>query len=270
MPTPFYHLSIGEELLAPGKLPEHTRRCLLRYRAAFLLGNTAPDVQTISHQSRQSTHFYALPLDANTQEPWAALWEVHPELSRVGLFDAQAAFLAGYLCHLQADWLWVKDIFEPVFGKSAKWGMLQERLYIHNVLRAAIDRDVLEELDPLVGDALQQATPQNWLPFVEDVYLCRWRDFLTEQLGPGAAAQTVEVFAARQGIPVEAFYRLLDSERLMAQQVFSHFSRLQIEAYRRQVIAENVSLLAHWLPNCRATARSPRRGYTSPLHGESA
>ncbi len=31
----------------------------------------------------------------------------------------QAAFLAGYLCHLQADWLWVKDIFDPIFGPSS-------------------------------------------------------------------------------------------------------------------------------------------------------
>ena len=73
--------------------------------------------------------------------------------------DAQAAFLAGYICHLQADWLWVNQIFEPIFGHSCTWGDHPQRLYIHNVLRAYLDRLILAELPAETGPAWPPHVP---------------------------------------------------------------------------------------------------------------
>jgi hypothetical protein len=251
MPTPFYHLSIAEELLANSRLPEETRRWLIRQRPAFLLGNTAPDVQTVSQQAREATHFFVLPLQRNAHLPWEVMWNEYPELRKdadAALSEAQAAFLAGYVCHLQADWVWVNEIFEPFFGSGGHWAERQHRLYIHNVLRAYLDRQVLGCLHPRSGELLMRAVPEKWLPFVEDAHLCQWRDFLAPQLHPGASAQTVEVFAARQGIDPEQFYQLLDSEPLMDQQVFVHLSRRQMSMYRQQMIAQSLALLSDWQP----------------------
>lgn len=248
MPTPFYHLSVAEELLRHPPLAPIARCILEPQRGAFLLGHTAPDVQVVSGQPREATHFFVLPCRPKAPRPWAYLLETHPSLAHPEqLPPAQAAFLAGYLCHLQADWLWVKDIFAPVFGPTCWWGTFRQRLYWHNVLRAYLDRRVLPELPAAMGVWLGQTSPDRWLPFVQDRFLCEWRDFLASQLDPGAAVQTVEVLAARQGITPVEFYGLLDSEDRLEREIFVHLPRQQLEVYRQRLLADNVHLLQDYL-----------------------
>lgn len=248
MPTPFYHLSIAKELLTPGKLPEAVYSRLLLQCQAFLLGSTAPDVQTISKQSRQETHFFKLPLESNPTLPWKALQKAYPTLAQSKqMNEAQTAFLAGYVCHIQADWLWVTKIFEPIFGERGNWGNNQYRQYIHNVLRAYMEQQVLHLLDSKISKLLTQAKPQHWMPFIRDTFLCQWRDFLAQQLAPGHKPKTVEVFAARQGISPRHFYKILDSEKRLKQDVFIHLPTLQLHCYRKALIKQNIEWLVQFL-----------------------
>jgi len=216
----------------------------MEQRGAFLFGNTAPDVQVVSGQERQATHFFTLPIRPGSQPPWARLLSAYPVLARpAGLSAEQAAFLAGYLCHLQADWSWILLIFSPVFGPECSWGSFPERLYLHNVLRSYIDMQVMPELPSRTAGRLKHVSPKNWLPFVEDQHLLEWRDYLAQQLEPGAAARTVEVFAARQGISPAEFYQLLESEERMDEQVFSHLPRHFLQVYRQQLVELNLQSL---------------------------
>jgi hypothetical protein len=205
-------------------------------------------VQVISRQPRQDTHFFDLPLRSVKRTPWQQLFSAYPSLRQADrLPPAQAAFLAGYLCHLQADWLWVKEIFVPVFGMHSPWGTFPQRLYLHNVLRAYQDRQILPSLTNGTSASMRQAAPVGWLPFVEDEHLRQWRDLLVSQLRPEAPSQTVEVFAARQGIPPDEFYRLLDSEEAMEREVFARVPRQTLDLYRQRLVAENLSLLEMYL-----------------------
>src|SRR5262249_7470792 len=167
MPTPFTHLAAAAELLAaPGLAPE-ARAALQADWPAFLFGNTAPDVQTISGQSREATHFFSVPLRGDaTAGP--RLLAHSPSLAvRAALPSAQAAFMSGYLAHLVFDQLWIRDVFQPYFGKAPDWGTFPERLYLHNVLRADVDAEDLARLTPAVGEQLRAAKPDGWLPFVD-------------------------------------------------------------------------------------------------------
>ncbi len=248
MPTPFYHLSVAEELLGSERLPARIHALLAAERGAFLFGNTAPDVQVISRQPRQDTHFFDLPLRSMARTPWEQLLTVHPSLRAAGnLPPAQAAFLAGYLCHLQADWLWVKEIFVPVFGMHSPWGTFPQRLYLHNVLRAYQDRQILPSLTNGTCASMRRAAPAGWLPFVDDEHLRQWRDLLVSQLRPEAPSQTVEVFAARQGLSPDEFYRVLDSEEAMEREVFARVPRDALDLYRQQLVEENMNLLEMYL-----------------------
>jgi hypothetical protein len=235
---------LARTLLAAPDLPTLTAR----QRAAFLLGNTAPDVQTVSGQPRQVTHFFDLPLRTNDRPAWEQCLHEHPALARPAAMPPErAAFVAGYLCHLQADWYWVVEIFVPVFGLRAAWETFPRRLYLHNVLRSYLDRKILPELNNGILSALAAAEPENWLPFIQDDDLRRWRDFLAGQLGPAARVQTVEVFAARQGIPPQDYYRLIESEEAMQQEVFSRLPAGALDAYRQRLLEENRRLLhAYW------------------------
>ena len=244
VPTPFYHLAVAESLLHHPDLSNNVRESLMEQRGAFLFGNTAPDVQVVSGQERHATHFFKVPIRPGSQLPWTRLISAYPALARPDvLTGAQAAFLAGYLCHLQADWYWILLIFAPVFGPDSTWGTFPERLYLHNVLRSYLDMQVMSELPARTPGRLKQVRPKNWLPFVEDRHLLEWRDYLAQQLEPGAAAQTVEVFAARQGISPGEFYQLLESEERMDEQVFSRLPRRSLSVYRGGLVELNLRTL---------------------------
>ncbi len=250
VPTPFYHLSISEALLHQPALPEDVRSFLLAWRSEFLFGSTAADVQVVSGQSREATHFFDLPILPGLPPPWQALLCQYPCLAdAASLPPAQAAFLAGYICHLQADYRWVEEIFAPIFGPHCPWGSFGERLYLHNVLRAYLDRGVLPEL---VGQhtCLSQVEPLDWLPFTSDQDLYAWRDLLFPQLCPGASVQTVEVFAARQGMQAQDYYALLDSEERMQHEIFVHLAPHQLESYRQDLLTDNIQLLSRYLAGC--------------------
>lgn len=248
MPTPFYHLFVAENLLAHPDLPAPARSLLLEQRGAFLFGNTAPDVQVVSGEKRQATHFFTLPIRPGTTPAWEQLLRLHPSLTQAeALPPAQAAFLAGYLCHLQADWFWILEIFFPAFGPDETWATFHHRLYLHNVLRAYLDRQVMPSLPGATASRLKSIQPDGWLPFEADHHLLEWCEYLAEQLEPGAAARTVEVFAVRQGIPSEAFYRLIESEEAMDAEIFQHLPRSSLESYYQRLVEKNLELLAGFL-----------------------
>jgi hypothetical protein len=248
VPTPFYHLSLAEQLLKHPHLPEKIGHFLQNSLCGFLFGNTAPDVQVISGQPRQETHFFNLPIQTGDPLAWELILSYHPNLAVAEqLPPLQVAFLAGYLCHLQADWLWVKDIFAPIFGPHCSWGTFRQRLYYHNVLRAYLDMHILPDLHPGLDVCLCRVNPDGWLPFVQDRYLMEWRDLLFPQLQPGADTKTVEVFSARQGISAPDFRTLFESEERMQQEVFEHVPQQLVQRYNQKVLDENVRMLSDYL-----------------------
>jgi hypothetical protein len=248
VPTPFYHLSLADVLIKHPGVPEPISQFLQEYRGEFLFGTTAPDVQVVSGQSREATHFFDLPIQDDDQPAWDSFLSTYPSLATAARLPApQTGFLSGYLCHLQADWLWVKDIFTPVFGPVCAWGTFRQRLYYHNVLRAYLDLQTLPELPKGTGANLDQAVPDAWLPFVEDQYLAEWRDILSRQLLPGATIQTVEVFSSRQGISAPEYYSLLASEERMQHEVFEHLPLEFVDRYKEKALAYNVQLLSDYL-----------------------
>jgi|APSaa5957512576_1039674.scaffolds.fasta_scaffold00044_10 hypothetical protein len=247
MPTPFYHLSLAQEILVHPELPSSVRQWLLDNRCDFFLGKTAPDVQTISGQDRASTHFFKLPL--GDQPPaWETFLRKHPDLSNpIQLSPGHAAFIAGYLCHLQADVYWIKKIFWPNIAEpKPKWENLKERLYLHNVLRAYLDEQILKNLQEDMDSCLDQVQFINWLPFVEDKYLIEWRNLLSKQLQPNGKSQTAEVFAKRMGVTKDGIERIIQSEDQMEDNIFRHINRQELVKYRELVIFENIQFLSNY------------------------
>ena len=129
----------------------------------------------------------------------------------------------------------------------AEWADFKQRMYLHNVLRSYLDREVLKDLLESIIGALAKAPDRDWLPFVEGKYMGQWRDYLTEQLQPGASNYTVEVFAKRQGIPVEEYVAMLDSEERMQEEVFAHVPYRLFVEYREALVAANLQLMQQLL-----------------------
>jgi len=233
MPTPVQHIVVAEQLLRGPALPSAIRERLQSQRGAFLFGNTAPDVQTVSGQARAATHFFDVPF-RSTPRPHASLFKQYPAVSRPrSMPAAHAAFIAGYICHLWLDIVWVRDIYLPAFGPDAQWDTMRDRLLFHNVLRAWCDQNDQAQLNGDIGSALAAVEPRKWLPFTADYYLRQWRDLLTAQFQPGANIRTIEVFAERNRVPVDDFRHVLSSPQEMEAHIFAHAPRDRIEAFYR-------------------------------------
>ncbi len=246
MPTPFYHLVLSQEMLRDESLNADARDLLLAECPAFLFGNTAPDVQTVSGQTREQTHFFSIP-KADRSPAQHVMFGKYPELAdAMALPTQQAAFIAGYCVHLLLDQAWIWEVFYPVFGRKARWSDLPERLFFHNVLRAHLDRHDYARLPIDIQDTLLATCPGRWLPFVQSENLCRWRDVLAEQCAPGAAARTVEVFAERMGRQPEEFEVLLNSEDDMQAQILSRMQPRALHMFRQSALDRSIALLNHY------------------------
>ena len=254
MPTPVMHLALAKEILRGDAFLPAIRRLLIQQRGPLLLGHTAPDLQTVSGQTREETHFYSIPRTSD-RPAHETLFAAHPALARAEpLPPAQAAFVAGYIAHLLLDELWLKDIFLQYFWQE--WGthrteprakILRERMFPHNVLRTWMDRQDQQRLNGSVAIALREAEPQRWLPFVSDGPLRVWRDWLVEQLGPGHSVQTAEVFARRMGVPAAAVEAVLRSPQQMEERVFRHVPRTALQSFHDTGYERSVTLISWYI-----------------------
>jgi hypothetical protein len=239
------HLALAEEILSGSALPPATRGWLHEQRGAFLLGQTAPDVQSVSQQARQETHFYTLPR-TSTRPAHEELFEAYPELARPSLLPAdQAAFIAGYIAHLRVDEIWLDQIFLRYFAEGPEaWPV---RAFRHNVLRTWLDERDRQRLNHGIAQALREAEPEGWLPFAGDHNLRAWRDWLVEQLRPGQPVQTVEVFARRLGIEPQKMKAVLRSPQRMEAEIFQHLPADALPVFHEQSRAESVQLIERYL-----------------------
>ena len=243
VPTSFYHISIALEIINHPGLNSDIRSALNECSSDFLFGNTAPDVQSISNQSRQATHFFSIP--ANDEIPaWQHMLSDYPNLGDFSKLSLnQVVFLIGYICHLEADQKWITDIFLPGFGPDADWKDFQERLYWHNVMRVYLDNQVLSALPEGIGNSINACQPKDWLPFTTQSNLQKWKTYLADQLQPGATIKTAEVFAERHNLPASEFSEIMTSEQAMDENVFTYLSRDNLATYRQELVAENVQLI---------------------------
>jgi hypothetical protein len=252
LPTPIEHLAIAEQMLASPALPEGIRIQLDRdeaVRGAFFFGNIAPDVQMVSGQPRDATHFFSLP-PTNNYPAYVEMLRLHPLLAQPArLPAAHAAFLAGYLAHLLLDECWVREVFYPVFGPEQTWGERQERFLLHNVLRAWLDRRDFPRLRDGIGDLLRQAKPCHWLSFAPDSDLNRWRDVVADQFVPGADIRTVAIFALRARVPDDEFLALLEPD-VIEERIFRRIPLAELDRFRDGVAGRTHELIIRYFSGC--------------------
>lgn len=247
MPTPFYHLALAGAMLADQRLQPSARELLTETHAAFIFGNTAPDVQTMSGDDRIATHFFHVPLRDKTPA-YETMFARHSQLSVAAVLPKeQSAFIIGYICHLLLDQLWIGEILEPYFGFRATWENLRERLFLHNVMRIHLDRQDLAQLPSDLDVVLAHVQPTAWLPFVEDQHLRAWRDFLSVQLAPDADIQTVAVFAERMGRAPSEFETLLDSPQRLQTRLWENIPESELTSFRQRALAKSIELVHSYL-----------------------
>lgn len=199
---------------------------------AYLFGHTAPDFVSRTHRRREESHFFNVPM-TDRRPAHLRLLEVHRGLLPDALPDPEAAcFVAGYLCHLWVDQLWISNIFEPFFGIQVNRATFRERLLDHNLLRAHMDIQDEANLSPETLAHLVDAQPSEWLPFATAKELNAWLHHLTDQLAPSGQSRTIEVFSQKSGVSAGQFLERLNSPQSMRARVFQHIPEGIVDGFR--------------------------------------
>ena len=247
MPTPFVHLTFAMELLSHSDLAEPLYERFLPATAAFMLGNTAPDVQTLTHASRISTHFYRI-RDAQQHWGWEIMLTEYPQLANPHHLDIrQAAFISGYLVHLLWDEIWTREIFTPYFMNATWWSERLDYALHHNALRVLLDRTAHTELrkHKRIINQVAEVQPYNWLPFASDYVLMQWREWLVKQLQDNGESHTVQVFASRMGVTTAKFSDVIGKLEINSCEGIPGLASALLSTHK-QAIAESLDLLLRY------------------------
>jgi hypothetical protein len=229
MPTPFTHLAAAQRLLRDPDMPASVLALIDSERPAFLLGCVAADARITGNINREMTHFFAYdrPIE---QPPWQVMLAQHPSL-HTPHSAAQRAFLAGYVSHLAMDELWSVEMVRPHFF-GAGWGDPKLRFLMLHVILIHMDERDYAALEAWQRDTLSLAVPNRWTPFIDDITLAEWRDFISAQITPGIS-QTLSVFGERIRTTPQDLRAILDDSARMTHDLWSNVPQAflaQVEA----------------------------------------
>jgi hypothetical protein len=149
---------------------------------AYYLGATTPDIRALAKWDRADTHFFDLSC-FDEQSSVARCFEAHPEIAASGNVNAEtAAFVCGYISHLEMDEAWIEEVYRPCFGeRSPLKGELMAGL-LDRVLQFELDRSSREETMGLdeIRSALMATAIEAIDTFIDRETLARWRDLNAE------------------------------------------------------------------------------------------
>ena len=155
------------------------RSYVFDHLGSFYLGSTAPDIRAMTRWPREQTHFAPLSVE-EVGTGARTMFEMHPEL-REAMSPASRAFLAGYVCHLAADEVWITSVFRPHFDTTEDSSLTDDQVEANiwdRAMQLDLDRQALPQIN---GDS----HPEHWLacsdqnvsmPFFEEGLLTEWKD----------------------------------------------------------------------------------------------
>jgi hypothetical protein len=248
MPTPFMHMALAEVLLFDPALSPTARSLMTNHWGAFLLGSIAPDARHTSGLRRGQTHFF----EYGPEIPVPAVnnfLTAHPELRHDILQNTiQAAFVAGYVAHLEMDQVWCQMMLFPCFVEPP--GDPHEKNRLFHILVADLDRQARTHLNEGHFHHLSQTKINHWAPFLPDEAIIHWQQAVADQLAPGAPSRTLEILGKVIGVTGEALGTMLatDLPQVSRYADADHIARTQQAMYvavrqRMQEYAEDGVIL---------------------------
>ncbi len=246
MPTPFMHLQMAEAIGSHADLHPAARDLLGANWPGFYMGSVAPDVQTVSRVPRDQTHFYDLPPERD-EKAYAKMLACYPSLNSNSLPPNKAAFVAAYCAHLMLDLRWYHEVLIPYFVDPPSWNDNHQRFVVHNTLLTFLDRSAAISLPSGAAQTLASVDKEDWLPFVKDEDLMKWRDILVDQLRPGAPLRTIEIYAGRLYMSPEEFAANLNEPAWMDEHLFQRVPVLKVKETLALTVPESVKLINDYL-----------------------
>lgn len=173
MPLIGLHITVARELA-----DELRHRVINGDRGAFYLGATTPDIRAMTRLDRERTHFFTLN-DFGPQSGVHRLFQEQPELKDPTTLDATtAAFMAGYVSHLEMDEAYIGEIYRPFFGERSDvaddlMANVMDRLLLYH-----LDKEHREDASALeeIGRALTESSAEVAVDFIGRDAIREWRE----------------------------------------------------------------------------------------------
>ncbi len=217
-------------------------------QAAFLLGAIGPDVRALSGHSREATHFFDIP-PTDPRLAHEIMFETWPKLGHVAALDRDhVAFVAGYVTHLIMDQTWVEMIVMPhLFINGLRWGTHHPNWRVYSLLMTYLEYQAAACFPAEATAQLAQAAPRNWLPFVEDQHLEKWRDHVVAHIVEGGARRISHFFAHSNGLSPEELEMIVASEERMDNEAFGIVPRERLIAFSREAARRSQNVVLAYL-----------------------
>jgi hypothetical protein len=221
---------------------------------SYLLGSTLPDIHIITQGSRDQTHFFDL-ASPQPRSGAEALFEAHPELIKGSALDEGGqALVAGYLCHLVSDEVWIMDIYRPFFGRGAPWGddpmanIWDRALQYELDRRARIDQTTMAQ----VRAHLARAVPAQGLSLMDRAPLEEWRHFVAMAASQEATWDRFALFARqfllpRSKVSVEQLDSFLASLPQGLGRILHQVGEARLAAFEEKAIAQSMAVIQEYL-----------------------
>lgn len=249
MPPICYHLALAQEAARRLALP-----LLERNMGSYLLGSTLPDIHIMTQTSREETHFF----DLTSPDPRSgaeALFEGHPELGRGSALDEGVrALVAGYLCHLVTDEVWIMDVYRPFFGRGTPWGNDPMANIWDRALQYELDRRACTDQATMVEirSHLAKAIPAPGLSLVDRASLEEWCHFVAMATSREATWEGFAVFAHKFLLPqakvsAEQLERFLASLPQGLEWTLHQVGEARLAAFREKAIAQSMRVAQEYL-----------------------
>ena len=154
---------------------------------SYFLGSTTPDIRAMTKWPREQTHFAPLSVE-EVGTGTRTMFRLHPELSQ-DPSPATRAFLAGYVCHLAADEVWITSVFRPHFDTTLEDSRVTDDEVEANIWDRALQLDMDRQTLPSLNGETQ---PQEVLacsdqdvsmPFLEEGLITEWKESVQRFMG---------------------------------------------------------------------------------------
>ncbi len=223
---------------------------------AYYLGSTAPDIRAMTRWPREQTHFAPLSV-AEVGTGTATMFKMHPELLE-DMSPASLAFLAGYVCHLAADEVWITSVFRPHFDTAEATRLTDDQIEANiwdRAMQLDLDRQALPQI---TGDN----HPEHWLacsdndvsmPFFEEGLLGEWKDrvgrfqvweFTWDRL-KGALNR---LYRDDEDV-LHTVERFIEEMPRSLEQVYEKVPEGQVSAYQERALAASIVQVREFLPD---------------------
>ncbi|MCH7736184.1 MAG: hypothetical protein IH872_02165, partial [Chloroflexi bacterium] len=224
---------------------------------SYFLGSNTPDIRVMTKAPREQTHFAPLSVDT-VGTGTRTMFGMHPELSE-DMSPASQAFLAGYICHLAADEVWITSVFRPHFDTSLPESRVTGDQIEANIwdraLQLDMDRQTLPQLNAETNqqELLACSDQDVAIPFLEEGLLAEWKDWVGRLMGWEFEWDRLKRALNRLYRDDEDVQRnvdrFLEAMPRSLEQVHEKVPEAEVSAYQQRALAATIEQVREFVPD---------------------